>query len=392
MTIALHLRAGANNPTTPVTPSTQAVAAQTAFEQVAERLRPTIVQVRGRRGFGAHADMDEGAGSMRSFEEEDRDGGPPVRTRPQQTTSIGSGVIVHSDGWILTNDHVVRDADQVIVVLPDGRELSGRVSRDYRSDLALVHINATNLPSAEFADTGAPKIGQWAIAFGAPFGLTDTMTVGIVSSLNREQSIGSARSGRSYFGLIQTDASINPGNSGGPLVDIYGRIIGINVAIDTPSGGNVGIGFAIPASTAHYVADQLMRTGHVTRAYLGLSPIDMSYADRQRTGRTGGVVIQSVAGDSPAGRAGLQEGDIVVKFNGQLVSRADQFRDLVARSQPGKALEIVVLRMSESHQVTKTLPVTPLEAAAPTQEQLDIPMRRRFEPNDDDAQLDPRHG
>jgi serine protease Do len=239
----------------------------------------------------------------------------------------GSGVIVRSDGYILINDHVVAGADRVTVTLLDGRQFPGKVFRDPKSDLALIKINADNLPAAQLADSDSVRIGQWALAFGSPFALNDTMTVGVVSSLNRREEIGEGGTNRLYPILIQTDASINPGNSGGPLVDVYGRVVGVNVAIESPSGGNVGIGFAIPANTARFIMDQLISKGAVTRGYLGLAPASLSYEDQQRYNIKQGALVTEVQDGTPAAKAGFQVEDVIVRYDNKLVAGEATFRD-----------------------------------------------------------------
>jgi serine protease Do len=202
------------------------------------------------------------------------------------------------------------------------------------------------------------KIGQWAIAFGSPFRLTDTMTVGVVSSLHREQTIGSGEETKNYPSLIQTDASINPGNSGGPLVDVYGRVVGINVAIESPSGGNVGIGFAIPANTAKYVMDQLIRTGSVARGFLGVALAPMEMAQQQ--GVTTGALVTQLNDNTPAARAGVLPGDVVTKFDGKDVATDGDLRQYVARTRPGTTVPMTVRR--DDHNVTLNVTVGSPEA------------------------------
>jgi serine protease Do len=291
---------------------------------------------------------------------------PQMRRMPQtyRAQGSGSGVIVRPDGWILTNDHVVGGADKVTVKLHDGREFEGTVRRDFRSDLALVKINASGLVPAEFADSDQIKVGQWAVAFGSPFSLDDTMTHGIISARQRQKVISEGGETRFYPSLLQTDASINPGNSGGALVDINGRVIGINVAINSPSGGSVGIGFAIPSNTARDVTEQLIATGKVTRGFLGVAPRALNPNERQRYGvPTGGALIEQVSENTPASRAGFEVEDVVVRYNGQPVASDIAFRELVARTAPGKAVDVVVRRGGKE----VTLKVTPeaqKEAAA----------------------------
>jgi serine protease Do len=371
--IGLRGQAGqqANNP--PVQPPTQALSIQSAFEQVAEHLRPSVVFIKSRQNLKSPALFRQGADdddsglpfSFPGFPGGPGSGGRQFRmmppSMPRRAEASGSGVIIRNDGYILTNDHVVADADKVTVRLQDGREFIGQVKRDFKSDLALVKIDATNLPAAEMADSDKVKIGQWAIAFGSPFGLNDTMTVGVVSSLHRQEAIGQGTDGRFYSSLIQTDASINPGNSGGPLVDIYGRIVGINVAIESPSGTNAGIGFAIPANTAKYVVDQLITKGAVTRGYLGLAPVTPTYSEKQRYGVQEGALVKVVDDSTPAQKAGIQVGDVIVRYNGQPVADDISLRDMVARTRPGEGVDVVVKR--DGHEQT----LHPVIGSAPEQ-------------------------
>ena len=368
---AIGLRGNAGQPVStppPVQPSAQVLDIQNAFEKVADKLRPSVVSIRSRQttrgvslqqpGMGDSQDPFQfffggpgGQGGNRQFRS--------MPQAPRRAYASGSGVIVNSDGWILTNDHVVADADKVTVTLDDGREFVGQVKRDFRSDLALVKIDARDLPAAEMADSDRAHVGQWAIAFGSPFGLNDTMTVGIVSSLHRQQTISEAGQTRFYSSLLQTDASINPGNSGGPLVDIYGRVVGINVAIESPSGGNVGVGFAIPANTARYIMSQLMTKGTVTRGYLGLAPTQLSYTDQQRFGVKQGALVSSVQDGTPASKAGFQVEDVIVRYNGQAVPDDVALRDMVSRTKPGESVPVVVRRDGSEHTLNVTVSSAP---------------------------------
>ena len=362
----------------PVQPSQQVLSMQTAFEQVADKLRPSVVYIKSRQTVNAPSGFRQGQFGQAPGDGDDNSpfgfnfpgiprGGQQFRTMPsvpRRAYASGSGVIVRSDGYILTNDHVVNGADRVTVKLQDGREFPGKVMRDFRSDLALIKIEASGLPAAELADSDKTKIGQWAVAFGSPFGLSDTMTVGVVSSLHRDQSIGGGNDARYYSSLIQTDASINPGNSGGPLVDVYGRVIGINVAIESPSGGNVGIGFAIPANTAKYVMDQLMTSGSVTRGYLGLAPKTPTYEEKQRYDVTEGALVMSVEDGTPAAKAGFQVEDVIVRYNGKPVADDASLRDQVARTKPGTEVPVVVKRGSAERTLNVTIGTVPNQQTA----------------------------
>ena len=347
----------------PATTSTQAVIdLQNAFQSVARTVRPAIVSLTVRKTLQREQSSGFDFGPF---------GGPdfPGTRMPQMPPRVaqgnGSGFIVREDGWIMTNDHVVSGADRVTVVLDDGREFTGEVRRDFRSDLALVKVDATGLPALKFADSAKVEIGQWAIAFGSPFGLQDSMTVGIVSALGREQAIGrGSPEERFYPNLLQTDASINPGNSGGPLVDVYGNVVGVNVAIGSPTGASVGIGFAIPAESASYVMEQLITKGSVTRGFLGFAPERLSPADQQRYSVKEGVLVISVTEGSPAAKAGLQVEDVITKINGQPVTDEAELRNTIARTAPGQQVTLTVIRGGKEETLKATVGAIPDEQAA----------------------------
>ncbi len=339
-----------------------------AFMAIAQKMEPSVVSIRVNRTIRTAQqgipDIEEFFG-RRGFS-------IPFGNAPREfrARGAGSGVIVRADGWIMTNDHVVDGADKVTVMLADGRELEGTVRRDFRSDIALVKIDAGSLIAAELGDSSTARVGKWAIAFGSPFELENTMTVGIISARSRQQQIGRGDNQRLYTGLLQTDAAINPGNSGGPLVDISGRVIGINVAIESPSGGNVGIGFAIPVNTAKIVMDQLITTGKVTRGYLGLRPRALTFAERRDLSISNGAMIQSVENETPAARAGFEPGDVVIKIDGKAVQDDVAFREAIAAAKPSTKMEFTVLREGKPRTLTATLEEAPdLQAVARRLEQ-----------------------
>lgn len=277
---------------------------------------------------------------------------------PRSGTSVGSGVIVDSAGSILTNDHVVEGAKdgRVTVKLSDGTTYPGTVSRDPRSDLAVVKIKAGKpLPFVRFADSDSLKVGQWAVAIGSPFGKENTMTTGIVSALHRKTDISDGMTGRYYPSLIQTDAAINRGNSGGPLLNIRGELIGINVAIFSPTGTSTGIGFAIPANTAKVVMDQLIAKGRVVRGSLGVVPEDVPADLRGPLGTMLGAYIRQVTVGSPADKAGIQAGDVIVRFNGKPISDEAMLRDAIAAAGPAADVKIEVLRDGQKRTVDAVL-------------------------------------
>ncbi len=280
---------------------------------------------------------------------------------------LGSGMIYREDGYIITNAHVVADAQTVSVKLNDGREFRRAkvVGRDERSDIAVVKIDADHLPTVRLSDSSAVNVGDWAIAVGNPFGLEHTLTVGVISAKAREVPL-SERGASDY---LQTDASINPGNSGGPLCDIYGRVIGVNNAIYSQSGGNVGIGFAIPSNTAKSIADRLVTSGRIVRGYLGvqITSVDSSEiaTSLDLDPSTRGVLINEISDEKgPGARAGLQPGDVVTSFNGQPVTRSIELQRLVGDARVGSTITLGVLRGGRNQDLRATL--SELKDAAPT--------------------------
>jgi serine protease Do len=255
--------------------------------------------------------------------------------------SLGSGFIIRSDGYIVTNNHVVDNASEIVVKLADGRKFPAKVvGRDAKTDIALVKIEATGLPVIPLGDSQKLQVGEPVMAIGNPFGLQGTATTGIVSAEGRVIGQGP------YDQFIQTDASINPGNSGGPLVNQSGQVVGINTAIFSQSGGSVGIGFAVPINEAKTVLPQLEATGHVTRGWLGVSiqAISGDLAKAMRLQNTEGALVAQVMPDSPASKAGLQAGDVIMEYEGHPIAKASDLPRLVAATPVGKTATVQVLR------------------------------------------------
>ena len=264
----------------------------------------------------------------------------------QQGRGSGSAVVYREDGYLLTNNHVVQGADRVQITLPDGTEEDADVvGTDPRSDLAVLKVDRTDLPVPEFT-TEDPEVGATAVAIGAPFGLEGSVTAGIVSALGRSVSTP----GAPLVDLIQTDAPINPGNSGGALVDAEGRVMGVNTAILSPSGGNNGIGFAIPMRTAQVVADQLIDDGTVEHAFLGVqgTTVDPQVAEQYGLATDEGAVIAAVTPNSPADEAGLRQGDIVVAVDGEEVASMADLAGRIGTHRPGDRVELEVVRSGEA--------------------------------------------
>lgn len=261
---------------------------------------------------------------------------------PIKQKSLGSGFIVDPRGYILTNNHVVAKATEIEVTLVSGKNLKAKlVGADEKTDLAVIKIDdGPNLPTVELGDSGAIRVGEWCLAVGNPFGLENTVTAGIVSA--KDRSIGAGP----YDDFIQTDAAINPGNSGGPLVDIDGRVIGVNAAIFSESGGSMGIGFAIPINMAKNVMKQLMESGKVTRAWLGVTiqPVSEDLAKELELKSTDGALVTGFLEDSPGERGGLKQGDVIVSFDGKPIKEFRELPTTVAETAVGKTVPIRVIR------------------------------------------------
>lgn len=334
---------------TPLSPRSSLVAddLSTAFRDVAQIMRPSVVAIRTKtietvRGRvlpqGIPPEFQQFFGGR-------------TETRQRESSGVGSGVIVRSDGFIVTNNHVVEGADELAVELAGGDMATGRiVGTDPQTDLAIVKIDRTNLAAVPFGDSDRIRVGDWVVAIGSPFGLDQTVTAGIISGKNRVQDI--IADGKGFEDFLQTDAAINPGNSGGPLVNLRGELVGINTAILSRSGGSSGIGFAIPVSMVRPVLESILETGEVQRGFLGARVVDVTKElieqfdlDVQRGG-----FIDEVLRDRPAARAGLLPGDVVVKIEDRQCTSGRQLRTHVASRRPGAVINVTVRRGRENFQ------------------------------------------
>ena len=278
---------------------------------------------------------------------------PEMPRHDGRSVGQGSGFVITENGYILTNSHVVKDADKLTVTMADGREFSAKtIGSDSRSDVAVIKIDARDLPLLRMGDSEKLEVGEWALAIGSPFGLSGSVTAGIVSATGRN-SVGIT----DYENFIQTDAAINPGNSGGPLVNLRGEVIGINTAIFSRTGANNGIGFAIPINMAHQICDQLIEHGSVTRGHLGIMIQNLTpeLAKSFGLGDVDGVLIGDVVADSPAHQAGLEAGDLIVEFNGKSVDNMGTFRNTVASVAPETKANVVVLRNGDRKSFSVTI-------------------------------------
>jgi len=289
--------------------------------------------------------------------------------QPELQHGIGSGVIISPDGYIVTNNHVIDGATQIKVTLHDRRVVNAKViGRDKLTDLAVIKIDAHDLPTIQWGDSSKLQPGQTVLAFGNPFGYFQfSVTRGIVSAVNRQNPYSDDP--RKLGGYIQTDAAINPGNSGGALVNARGELIGINTAIISDGGGgNQGIGFAVPVDMARHVMDQILRTGKVTRGYLGvmIQEVTPDLAKAFGLPSAEGALVGDVTPDSPGGRAGLQKGDVVVAMNGQPISDFQDLRLRISQSAPGETVKLQVVRNKDKRELTATLGELPNETATGT--------------------------
>ncbi len=278
----------------------------------------------------------------------------PDRNQPDadedQPRGVGSGFILTTDGFVMTNAHVVEGADEVIVTLTDKREFKAKIiGADKRSDVAVVKIEATGLPAVKVGDLSRLRVGEWVMAIGSPFGLENTVTAGIVSAKQRDTG--------DYLPFIQTDVAINPGNSGGPLINMRGEVIGINSQIYSRSGGFQGISFAIPMDEAARVADQLRATGKVTRGRIGvqIDQVSKEVAESIGLGKTQGALVRGVESGAPAEKAGIEAGDIILKFDGKSIEKSSDLPRLVGNVKPGTKAVVTVFRRGVTKELTVTI-------------------------------------
>lgn len=286
---------------------------------------------------------------------------PRSRREPRSSGGVGSGFIVSEDGYILTNAHVVNDATGIVVRLRDRTELTATlIGLDELTDVALIKVDADNLPVVKIASADDVAVGEWVLAIGSPFGFDQTATQGIVSAVSR--NLPSAN----YVPFIQTDAAVNPGNSGGPLFNTDGEVIGINSQIYSSTGGYQGLSFAIPIDLAMNVAEQLKESGQTSRGWLGVGIQDVSpdLAESFGLGRVTGALVSSVSGGSPAEQAGIKEGDIVLEFNGKAVNRSGELPSLVGAVRRGKSAVVTVFRNGENKDLNVTIGQRGNESAA----------------------------
>jgi serine protease Do len=336
-------------------PSVQAAGPQSVAD-IAERLTPAVVNISTSQTSGSSdetipmPDLPEGSPFREFFEEffnrEDRD---PQQQRPRRVSSLGSGFVIHPDGIIVTNNHVIEQADEVEVNFADGTTLTAEVvGRDMKTDLAVLRVDPpAPLPFVEFGDSDTIRVGDWVMAIGNPFGLGGSVTLGIISARNRNINSGP------YDDFIQTDAAINRGNSGGPLFNMDGDVVGVNTAIISPTGGSIGIGFAIPTAIAQNVIDQLVEFGVTRRGWLGvrIQSVGDDIAESLGLAEAKGALVADVTPTGPAEASGIRPGDVVVRFDGKDVEAMRDLPRIVADTPVGKTVVVEIMRDGNLQQI-----------------------------------------
>jgi serine protease Do len=322
------------------------------FATIAEKAGPAVIRIDAERrdkigGFG----LGDNFGSEDFW---DRFFGRPAPRNEKEVPSLaqGTGFFISADGYVLTNNHIVENAVKVTVFTVSGNEYEAKViGTDSKTDIALLKINAKDLPSIELGDSAELRIGEWVLAIGNPYGFEHTVTAGIVSAKGRQFETGT------FQDFIQTDAAINRGNSGGPLINMRGQVVGITSSIYTPTGGNIGIGFAIPSNMVKKVVAQLKDKGRVVRGYLGIVPQEVTEGIRKQFNLKDrkGAIVSSVEADSPAGRAGLKQYDVITAINGQPVENVNDLRFKIADVEPGKKAALTVTRDGKETTITATV-------------------------------------
>ncbi|KVD73154.1 2-alkenal reductase [Burkholderia sp. ABCPW 14] len=329
-----------------VAPGVGGAPAQSSYADAAQKAMPAVVNVFSSKDGSLPPDPRAKDPLFRYFFG-DRNA---RRQQDEPAANLGSGVIVSSEGYILTNQHVVDGADQIEVALADGRTATAKViGSDPETDLAVLKINMTNLPTITLGRSDQARVGDVVLAIGNPFGVGQTVTMGIISALGRNH-LGI----NTFENFIQTDAPINPGNSGGALVDVNGNLLGINTAIYSRSGGSLGIGFAIPVSTARNVLESIITTGAVTRGWIGVEPQDVTpeIAESFSLAQKSGAIVAGVLQGGPADKAGIKPGDILVSVDGEEITDTTKLLNVVAQIKPGTPTKVHVVRKGKELDVT----------------------------------------
>jgi serine protease Do len=367
----------------PVSTAVAQVRALPDFTDLVEQVGPSVVNIRTlekastRQGEGGAMDQNMLEFFKRfglpipNMPNGPRQSPAPNHGQPQdedQPRGVGSGFILTSDGMIMTNAHVVDGADEVLVTLTDKREFKAKIiGADKRSDVAVVKIDATGLPAVKVGDVGRLRVGEWVMAIGSPFGLENSVTAGIVSAKQRDTG--------DYLPFIQTDVAINPGNSGGPLINMRGEVVGINSQIYSRSGGSMGISFSIPMDEAVRVSEQLRATGRVTRGRIGvqIDQVTKEVAESIGLGKPRGALVRGVETGAPADKAGVEAGDIIIKFDGKPVDKSSDLPRMVGSTKPGTKSTLTVFRRGATKDLSVT--IAEIEADKPVKKSADKPAK-----------------
>jgi serine protease Do len=333
-----------------------------AFAEIAERVSPSVVTITSEHVY-KHPGMEQFRGFQEMFPDQFRQF-MPDEGREMRSTSLGSGIIISRDGYIITNNHVIEKGENIKVQFADNKELEAQIiGSDPKTDVALIKVAAKDLIPLKLGDSDKIRVGEWVLAVGSPFSgnLSQTVTQGIISGIGRS-SVGLL----DYEDFIQTDAAINPGNSGGPLVNLDGKLICMNSAIASRSGGSQGIGFAIPVNIINRVIEDLRENGRVTRAWLGVyvQPVDGTMAKMLGMENASGALVGQVVEDSPAGRAGLKQGDVILEFDDHTVESSKQLPTMVSTQRPNEKKKLTILRNGKLKTLTVKLGELPEEAGA----------------------------
>ena len=332
-----------------------------ATAEIVEAVRPTVVNISTMRTVtmpGSHSPLLDDPFFRRFFGDQFK------APKERKSANLGSGVIVDSKGYILTANHVIQGADEIKVTLSDKREFKGKiVGNDAMTDVGIIKIDAENLPAIKWGDSEKLKVGETVLAIGSPYGLSQTVTMGIVSAVGRA-NVGIA----DYEDFIQTDAAINPGNSGGALVNVRGELVGINTAIFSTSGGYQGIGFAVPTSMAKSVMDSLISKGKVVRGWFGMTIQLLTPELAQQFGlkEESGVLVGDVVEGGPAEKGGIQRGDVIVEFEGKKIGEPNQLRNMVANTLPGKEVTLKIIRENKTQVKKVTISELPADMQKPS--------------------------
>lgn len=340
-----------------------------SFVEVAERIIPTVVNISAEKSIKIRTPTFEFFSPFEDFFREFFKDFPLPKEFREKIKTLGSGVIISEDGYVITNNHVIEGYDKVIITLSDGTKFKERevkiIGRDSKTDIALLKIETKKkLPYAPLGNSDEVKIGEWVMAIGNPFGLSGTVTVGVISAKHRTGI--DLYGGPTYQDFIQTDAAINPGNSGGPLVNLKGEVIGINTAIKTTSGGNIGIGFAIPINLVKKVKEDLLKKGKVVRGYLGIYLQELTEELKESMDLPKdleGVVIRDIIPNSPASKADLKSGDVILKFQDKKVKSVDELRFMVAETPPNTKVGLEIYRDGKIRKVEVVLGEMPEEVS-----------------------------